>query len=119
MSRRNWKASERRLASELGGERVPVSGRARGWAPDIEHDDYGLEVKTRKNMPLLLKEGMDQAVKASEWAKRRGKGERMPMLIIHQDGTHYDNAIVCVRLKDARDWWGVGDARPTDLEATP
>ena len=35
-SRETWKASERRMASLLGGERVPVTGRGRGSAPDIE-----------------------------------------------------------------------------------
>lgn len=109
MSRTNWKGAELQLARRLGGERVPVSGRARGWAPDIDHPLWALEVKTRKHMPALLAGAMDQAVKAAEWAKRRGQS-RMPMVVVHEDGTHYDNALVIVRLKDARDWWGVGDS---------
>jgi hypothetical protein len=35
-TRGTWKASERRMASLLGGERVPVTGRGRGSAPDID-----------------------------------------------------------------------------------
>ena len=117
MSRTAWKDAERELARRLGGERVPVTGRVRGWAPDIDHPLWALEVKTRRTMPVLLAGAMDQAVKAADWAKRRGKGERMPMVIIHQDGQHFDNAMVIVRLKDARDWWGVGD-KPVNEEAT-
>ncbi len=33
---RNWKACERRVAELLGGERVPVSGRDRGYSPDLK-----------------------------------------------------------------------------------
>ncbi len=32
-----WKATERRVATVLGGKRVPVSGRGRGDAPDVGH----------------------------------------------------------------------------------
>lgn len=35
-ARGTWKQSERRMATILGGERVPVTGRERGHAPDIE-----------------------------------------------------------------------------------
>ncbi len=35
-ARATWKASERRMAAILGGQRVPVSGRERGFAPDID-----------------------------------------------------------------------------------
>ena len=35
-ARATWKASERRMAGILGGERVPVTGRERGHAPDID-----------------------------------------------------------------------------------
>lgn len=109
MSRTSWKAAELKLARLLGGERVPVSGRQRGWAPDIAHSHLALEVKTRKRAPLLLADGLDQAEKSAVWTKKRGEGERLPMLIIHQDGTRYENAYVVVRLKDARDYWGIGD----------
>lgn len=47
-----WKSLERRLASLLGGERVPVTGRtgARGQeTPDITHPIFAIEVKHRAN----------------------------------------------------------------------
>ena len=109
MSRLSWKAAELALARYLHGERVPVTGRVRGWAPDIEHPVLALEVKTRKRMPLLLATGMAQAVAAAGWYVKKGKGSRLPVLIIHQDGTHFENSLVVVRLKDAQEWWGLGD----------
>ncbi|MGH7920970.1 MAG: hypothetical protein ACREQM_13660, partial [Candidatus Dormibacteraceae bacterium] len=108
----SWKATERELAQLLGGERILVTGRVRGYAPDIDHPRFWSEVsevKSRKNMPVLLRDGMDQAVKAVEWSVRKGHGDRLPMLIVHQDGQRLENAIVCVRLRDARQWWGIGD----------
>jgi hypothetical protein len=48
---KSWKVCERRIAVELGGCRVPVSGRARGDNPDIEHPTLSIEVKSRKRLP--------------------------------------------------------------------
>lgn len=109
---RRWKSVERELARRLGAERVPVSGRTRGWAPDLEHPAWALEVKSRQQVCAVIEEGMDQAVKAAEWAQRRQGVDKMPMVILHKDGTQYDNSYVIVRLKDAREWWGVGDNIP-------
>ena len=60
-------------------------------------------------MPLLLTDGMDQAVKAAGWYVKKGKGDRLPVLVIHEDGSHFENSLVVVRLKDAKDWWGLGE----------
>ena len=46
-----WKRTERRIAAGLAGVRVPVTGRARGDAPDIPHDRLALEVKHRAALP--------------------------------------------------------------------
>ena len=48
-----WKRTERRVAAEPAGVRVPVTGRARGDAPDIAHDRLSLEVKHRVALPAL------------------------------------------------------------------
>jgi hypothetical protein len=37
-----WKRTERSIATRLGGQRVPVSGRARRDAPDIAHPRLAL-----------------------------------------------------------------------------
>ena len=49
---KDWKACERKVAALLGGKRVPVSGRARGHSPDIEHERLSIEVKSRKSFLL-------------------------------------------------------------------
>ncbi len=59
MSRQTWKHTERTLAARLGGQRVPVSGRARGDAPDIAHPRLSLEVKHRKSLPAWLREAIE------------------------------------------------------------
>ncbi len=38
MSRATWKRIERSIAGIIGGERVPITGRARGDTPDVRHD---------------------------------------------------------------------------------
>jgi hypothetical protein len=57
-----WKACERHVAILLGGERVPVSGRARGDAPDIEHPELSIECKSRRRLPAWLEDVLRQAV---------------------------------------------------------
>jgi hypothetical protein len=48
---KDWKTAERRIAKELGGTRVPVTGRGRGDVPDIEHPALSVEVKSRRRLP--------------------------------------------------------------------
>lgn len=56
-----WKRWELFWASNLGGKRVPVTGRQRGDAPDVAHDRYAIEVKYGKVMSARLQLGMRQA----------------------------------------------------------
>lgn len=51
----NWKDAERKIAKLLGGERIPITGRARGSVPDVITDVFAVEVKTRKRIPEWLK----------------------------------------------------------------
>lgn len=97
--RNRWKSVERQIAEHLGGRRVPVSGRTRGWAPDIDHEWLAIEVKSRKAMLQILATMMDQAKKAAIWAQRRGKVQ-LPIGVYHVTGTHIDNAYVFMRLGD-------------------
>lgn len=87
-----WKEVERKIAAKLGGRRVPITGRARGDAPDIEHPQLSIEVKSRKQLPNWLMDAMDQAEKAA----RDGK---LPVVVLHQSGDRYDDAIVLIRFK--------------------
>ena len=112
--RSRWKALERAIAARLGGERVPVTGRTRGWAPDVKHRWLAIEVKSRKSRMVLIAEMLDQAVKAAEWYKRRGEGDRLPIGVYHVTGTRLDNAIVFMRLKDFEEYFGDAVTGPAE-----
>lgn len=111
-ARRRWKGVELALAKRLGGERVPVSGRTRGWAPDVRHPWLAVEVKSRKSQLVVIREMMDQARKAAAWYERRGEGERLPVGIYHVTGAHLDNALVFMRLADFEAHFGNQSSGP-------
>lgn len=62
---KSWKTCERRIAAELGGSRIPVSGRDRGDAPDVDHPSLSIEVKSRKKLPAWLLDAIAQAEAAA------------------------------------------------------
>jgi len=66
MNRGTWKRHERWWADQLGGTRVPVTGRTRGYAPDVEHSTYAVEVKAGKVMSSRMQTAVDQAVASAE-----------------------------------------------------
>jgi hypothetical protein len=61
MEDRNWKGNERSIASILGGERIPVWGRALFDSPDIKHDRLSIEVKLRRELPRWIRTAPDPA----------------------------------------------------------
>lgn len=93
MPDKGWKRTERKVAELLGGERVPVNGRIRGSAPDIEHSSLSLEVKSRKSVPAWLTEALEQATASS----RDGK---LPVAVLHATGRQYADALCVIRLED-------------------
>jgi hypothetical protein len=94
-----WKKTERMIAARLGGRRVPITGRQRGDVPDIAHDVYSIEVKSRKTLPTWLREAVAQAVAAQ-------RGTQLPVAILHQRGTRHDDDLVVLRLADFEGWCG-------------
>ena len=40
-----WKKSELRIAKKFNGQRIGVSGRSRGYAPDVDHHIFIIEHK--------------------------------------------------------------------------
>jgi hypothetical protein len=92
-SMKSWKSAERRIAAILGGERLPVSGRGRGDAPDIDHPVLSVEVKSRATIPRWLTDALEQA----ESASRDG---RMPAAVLHPDRGRYADALVICRLSE-------------------
>src|SRR4051812_31240069 len=86
-----WKGGELWSATFLGGERVPVTGRKGtrkkgeieeevGKPPDIDHDVLAIEQKDGKQIPKLLIRAMDQAISARTWYRKKGKGDRIPVV---------------------------------------
>lgn len=72
-----WKAIERQWAELLGGKRVPITGRQRGDAPDVEHPTLSIEVKAGKTISTRLSDGMEQA-------KASIVGDQLPILCVTQ-----------------------------------
>jgi len=90
---KDWKACERKVAALLGGTRIPVSGRGRGHSPHIEHERLSIEVKNRRKLPAWLEDAMKQA----EVCAQDGQ---LPLIVLHQDGQRYQDALIVMRLKD-------------------
>jgi len=109
VNRATWKAHERWWAAQLGGKRVPVTGRQRGSAPDVEHDRYAIEIKCGRVLSPRLREGMAQAVAA---AAAYPHGARTPLLCVtHSVGPGRPNEhYVVLRLQDWQALTGDGTA---------
>lgn len=101
MNRSTWKAIERQWALWLGGVRVPVNGRQRGSAPDVEHPLYAIEVKAGKVMSERLREGMAQAVASSI-----GTGKIPLLCVSHSVQGRPTEHYVVQRLSDWQAWNG-------------
>jgi hypothetical protein len=99
MANTRWKKTERAIAQRLGGERVPVPGRARGSAPDIAHDWLCPEVKHRKSIPLWLLQAVSQAQAAA-------RGDQLPVVVVHQHGARHADNLVILKMSDFVDNFG-------------
>jgi len=99
MTDRAWKRTERRTAAILGGERVPITGRQRGDAPDVAHPWLSIECKHRKRLPVWIIDAMSQARAAA-------RSDQLPVAILHESGRRHDDNLVLVRLGDFREWFG-------------
>ena len=98
---KTWKKFERwvgEFLTELGDKsnRVPITGRSRGSAPDVTSDRLSIECKYRKSIPGWIKEAMEQA----EASSRDGK---VPVVFIKENGAPYDDALIVFRAKDFRE----------------
>ena len=99
--RSQFKAVERKIAELLGGTRVPVNGRARGSAPDIESSWLSPEVKSYDRRPPSIHEAMAQA-------KASARGSQLPIAVFHRNGTRYTEALVILTLADFLENFGAG-----------
>lgn len=88
---KTWKAAERKIAAMLGGKRAGPLGK-RG--PDVVGDiRWAPEVKTRKRLPAWLLTAMLQA-------DLNSPKDKTPIVILHEVGRDYDEALVLMRLGD-------------------
>ena len=93
MTERRWKRCEREIAAILGGQRVPITGRARGDVPDIGHPWLSIEVKSRETLPKWLVAAMAQARAAAHQGQ-------LPIVVLHQVGQRHERDIVVLTLHD-------------------
>ena len=70
-ARATWKASERRVASDLGGQRIPVTGIDRDGA-DVVTPLFHVQVKLRKSLPGWLWDWLGGIVGTANDAGRVG-----------------------------------------------
>jgi hypothetical protein len=89
---KDWKTCERKVAALLGGTRIPVSGRGRGHSPDIHHERLSIEVKSRRKRPAWLEDAIEQAEACAQ-------DGQLPLMVLHQDGQRYQNALIVTRLR--------------------
>ena len=99
-TRRRWKSVERAIARFLGGEREPVSGRQCGYRPDVSHGTLAIECKSWARLPERVREALEQAERAAEWAARRGEPGKLPIAVIHGGRSRMCKALVVMRLEE-------------------
>ena len=101
MHNSRWKSTERTVAKKLGGERVPVSGRQRGAAPDCTSAGglLSVEVKDRKALPKWISEAMEQAIAGQ-------RENQIPIVVLHERGMRANDNLVMIRLGDWVDLFG-------------
>jgi hypothetical protein len=99
MSDKAWKRTERAVAAAIGGRRVPVTGRQRGDAPDVDHPWISPEIKHRKILPAWILDAMDQA-------KAAARENQLPVAILHASGKRHSSDLVVLTLGDFQDWFG-------------
>lgn len=91
-----WKATERRVARRLGGQRTGNRGIA---APDVTTTWASVEVKHRATLPAWLLAAMRQAEGAAIFGQ-------LPVVVLHQLGERSDKDLVVLRLGDFLEWFG-------------
>lgn len=85
-----WKAHERRTAAALGGKRAGPTGKE---GADVLHPLWAIECKERKELPIWLQDAMMQARRAAI----RGQ---VPIVVLHQLGSHGSEDLVVMRRAD-------------------
>jgi hypothetical protein len=85
-NRKRGKRVESEIVKRLGGKRRGILG-----GEDIEHEHYSIEVKSREKHAIF---------KWFDQCKNNNVRDKMPLLVCHEHGKRYDDALVCMTLKD-------------------
>ena len=72
---RRWKKHEQGIADALGTSLTANDGVRRS---DLESDQYGVEVKTMKAIPLRVRQALEQSVEACE------KTSKVPVVVLNE-----------------------------------
>lgn len=91
-ARGTWKAYERRVAADLGGQRIPVTGIDRDGA-DVVTPMFHIQVKLRRSIPLWLFAWLHGICATTPEGKTGIMVLRTPRMLD-------DDAVVVVRYKD-------------------
>jgi len=99
-----WKKFERDIAAALTkigdrAQRIPVTGRVRGSAPDVSSDMFSIECKYRKEIPLWIKDAMDQAVASSQMDSSSNR-TKVPVVFLKEKQKKLKDTLVIMRLDD-------------------
>lgn len=95
MSDKVWKAFERAIADYFGGERVPITGRQRGSAPDVEHPLLAFELKYKQKLPLWIHDAYAQAVASV-------RKDKIPVVVFKQKQQRIRDSYVLMRASDLK-----------------
>ena len=104
MPDKTWKMAERRVAARFGTQRTGPQGRN---TPDVVTSDLSIEVKTRKALPAWLHEALAQS-------ERNAQPGTLPVVVLHQVGTRYDDDMIVMSMKSFTQWRNRGE-RVQDL----
>lgn len=93
-----WKRTERAVAGRLGGERTSKAGLGVN-APDVETENWSIEVKHRQSLPVWLTDALAQAT-------RNASAGKLPLVVLHESGRRHVDDLVMLRLGDFEQWFG-------------
>lgn len=110
-ARATWKGAERRVAADLGGQRIPVTGVDRDGA-DVVTPVFHVQVKLRKTLPQWLWGWLRGIV---EDAATNGK---IGVLVLKRPRQRDAEGLVVLRYGDFVDLCGRIDGRGDDATAT-
>lgn len=93
-----WKAAERAIAAKMNGQRTSNQGLGSATAY-VETESYAVECKHRQSLPGWLLDAVRQA-------RRNAPQGKTPLVVLHEAGSRYDDALVVLRLADFQELWG-------------